>query len=147
MIDNLGLAALARQNAEVAIKEKRYDDAWRFYHEQSEHYDRYISSGDYPFTESQARCLQSSIDEGFANILRLQGKHKQALVHIVFWIGSHFAADRKTLAMTKKLKAYFNRCKYVDDTLYDAQQLIESFKLNHSMTMFITTKDLISTWQ
>jgi hypothetical protein len=147
MISNLGLAAVAQKKAELAIKEKRYDDAWRFYHEQAEYYDKHICSGCYPYTDVQVRCLQSKVDEGFANILRLQGKHKQALVHMVFWIGSNFAVDRKTLSMTSKLKAYFNRCKFVDATLYDAQKLIESFMLNTSTSMFVTTSKLINTWQ
>lgn len=146
MADNLGPAAVARQKAKTAIKEKRFDDAWRLLHKQREYYDRHIRSG-YPFTETQARCMQSQIDEDFANILRLEGKHKQALVHIIFWVGSHTASGRITATMDKKLLSYFNRCKFLNQTIEDVKNLAVSFKLNSSMSMFVSTQKLIDTWQ
>ncbi|WP_152479994.1 hypothetical protein [Halomonas sp. THAF12] len=105
--DHLGLAATAGHAAKQAIKEKRFDDAWRHLHEQQEHYLAHAAKSG--FTGPQTLALAGSIHKPMANILRMEGRHDQALVHMMYYMAT---ARRPPKADQQKLGAYFRRCKF-----------------------------------
>ncbi|WP_062359620.1 hypothetical protein [Vreelandella aquamarina] len=107
MTDHLGEAARVKHAAKAAIKEKRYNDAWRLLNEQQGHW--LSHAGKMGFTKAQTLSLLSSINEDFANIHRLEGRHDDALAHIMYAIGSDRRAPQSRI---KKLEPYFNRCKF-----------------------------------
>jgi hypothetical protein len=106
LTDYLGQAAMLKQEAKSAIKEKEYDRAWKLFHEQKQQYLKHASRSE--FTPSQTLALDASVSEDLANILRLEGKHNDAFVHILYWIKT---SSHKTKSQEKKLVAYFNRAK------------------------------------
>lgn len=113
--DHLGKAAIAKHAAKAAIKEKRFNDAWRLLHEQQEHWLSHANRA--RFSKAQTLSLLSSINEDFANIHRLESRHDDALAHIIYAL----ATDRKpTQALQKKLGAYFKRCKF--DSAYTVER-------------------------
>ena len=107
MEDYLGKAAYEKQSAKIAIKEKRFDDAWRHLSNQKDCYLRHASQ--MGFSVVDALVLDSSPHEDMANILRLEGKHKNALSNISYTYKAAHLADRPTITLEKKLEAYYNR--------------------------------------
>lgn len=106
--DHLGEAAAAKKAAKQAIKDRRLDDAWRLLHEQQDHYLRHASRQG--FTRRQTLALAGSIHEDLANILRLEGRHDQALASIMYLAATTTPPAPK--AIKKKLETYFARCKF-----------------------------------
>ncbi len=120
--DHLGKAAEAKHAAKAAIKERRFDEAWRLLHKQQEHWMAHASR--MGFTKVQTLSLLSSINEEMANVLRLESRHDDALVHIMYSI----ATDRRPpQSRIKKLTAYFNRCKF------DGEYTVERAELGVKM--------------
>jgi hypothetical protein len=105
--DHLGKAAAAGASAKNAVAGGRFNDAWRLFHEQKEHYRRHAVR--YGMTPRQTIALDGSVHEHLANIQRLEGKHDDALVHMLYCVASN---TRPTKAQLKKLPAYFARCKF-----------------------------------
>lgn len=105
--DHLGKAAIAKRAAKKAIKERRFDDAWRHLHEQQGEWIQ--SAAKNGRTKQQTLSLLSSIHEDMANILRLEGSHDEALAHILHCVAS---SSRPTQTQQKKLASYFRRCKF-----------------------------------
>lgn len=105
--DHLGPAAIAGNAANKAIKDKRFDDAWRHLHEQQEHF--LAHSAKYGFTAQQTLALAGGVHKSMANILRIEGRHDQALVHMMYYMAT---ARRPPKADQQKLGAYFRRCKF-----------------------------------
>ncbi|MGJ4728620.1 hypothetical protein [Luteimonas sp. SDU101] len=68
--DYLGKAAEAGHNAKAAVKEHRFDDAWRFYAEQKSFYMQHAKA--YEFTAARTLALDASVSEHLANILRME---------------------------------------------------------------------------
>lgn len=114
--DYLSKAAEAGHKANAAVKNKEFDKAWGFYHEQKllymQHADR---SG---FTMQQVFALDSQVHENLANILRIESKHDDALVSILYWIIAN--NDKPIKRHQQKLTAYFNRCKLGNTSIEDA---------------------------
>ncbi|MBU2970781.1 hypothetical protein KO527_15625 [Pseudoalteromonas sp. C2R02] len=82
--DHLGKEAKAGHKAKDAIKNKKYDEAWGFLHEQKLQYMEHANiSG---FNVEQTLALDADVHENLANVLRLENKHKDALIHIVYWV-------------------------------------------------------------
>ena len=107
MEDYLGKAAYEKQSAKIAIKEKRFDDAWRHLSNQKDYYLRHASR--MKFSEIQILVIDSSPHEDMANILRLEGKHKNALSNISYTYKAGYSANRPIITLEKKLEAYYNR--------------------------------------
>lgn len=105
--DYLGPAAQCGSDAQRAVREKRYSDAWGLLHLQKQHYMKHAAS--YGMTPRQAIALVASVHEALANIRRLEGDHTDALVHITYCVAS---STRPTKAQEKKILAYFRRCGY-----------------------------------
>lgn len=80
--DYLGPAAVHKEKAEQAIKEGRYDDAWRHLNEQKINY--YSHAKQFNFTEKQTLGLDAIVHISMGNLLRKEGKYIQALYHIAY---------------------------------------------------------------
>lgn len=106
--DHLGNAATAGTEAKAAVQNRRFDDAWRLFHVQKQHYQRHALR--YGMTPRQALALDGSVHEHLANIRRLENKHDDALIHMLYCVTSN---TRPTKAQSQKLQAYFSRCQFI----------------------------------
>lgn len=136
--DYLGLAATCEQRAMQAIKDRQFDDAWRLLHEQKQHYLAHASRSE--FTAAQTFALEGSVSEHLANILRLEGKHDQALVHLLYLLAT---SRRPTVAQEKKLPAYVNRAKLPDVSIDDVRSLLDQVTDSPDFSLIQST---ISGW-
>ena len=118
--DHLGHAANAKHEADWCVRNGYLDKAWGLYHEQQDRYSKHAVAGS-GFTREGATALISSINESFANILRLEARHKEALAHLIYSIAG---TRRPTKSQLKKLSAYFKRVKLSRTTLDDVNRLI-----------------------
>ena len=100
--DYLGLAASASARAKIAIKEKNYELAWELCTEQSMHYFKHCEEHN-----QSPHALQGSVSKAKANVLRLEGNHTLALVHLIYAISTNPSVKE----IMKKLPAYYNRSK------------------------------------
>lgn len=107
MEDYLGKAANEKQAAKIAIKEKRLDDAWRHLSNQKILYLKHAHRE--RFSAIHTLVIDSSPHEDMANILRLEGKHKNALSNMSYRFKAVHSADRPIITLEKKLEAYYNR--------------------------------------
>lgn len=111
LTDYLGLAAEEKHNGLNAIKAKKFDDAWRHFHQQKSYYTKHANRCG--FSARDALCLIATVDKNLADVLRHDGKHKQALLHISYAYAT--SRHRMTSTLEKSLTAYFNRCKLSTD--------------------------------
>lgn len=135
----LGKAAEAGQKAKAAVKSKKYDEAWSLYHEQKSFYMQHANQSG--FTAKQALALDASVHEEMANILRLENKHKDALVDIVYWVMA--GAEQPIKRHQQKLQSYFNRCKFKNTTLSEAFRTIDA---QTKLPEFTLAKSLVYEW-
>lgn len=119
--DYLGKAAMCEKAGLTATKEKRFDDAWKCFHEQKAHYMGHANRSE--FTPAQALALDASVSAHLANILRLESKHFDAFEHILYWVAT---SPGQTKTQEQKLKAYFNRAKIDGLSLDAVNEFIES---------------------
>ena len=138
--DHLGKAAVARQAARQAIKDKRYDDAWRYLHEQQAEWLKH--SAKQGMTAEQTLSLLSSIHEGMANVLRLEGKHDQALANILYCVATN---SRPTQAQERKLISYFRRCKFGDQ--YGEDRVEAAVKMLRHEPDYRIAQQIVSQWR
>lgn len=111
-VDHLGLAALAKRSALDAVGRGDYNSAWSFISEQQEHYINHARCN--RWSPRDVLSIDGKVSADFAYILYKEGKHKQALVHIVYWTST---ARNVIKDHDKKLGAYFKRCKFENITL------------------------------
>jgi hypothetical protein len=136
--DYLGFAATAKDKALAAVEAKQYDKAWKFFHDQKLHYMKHAARSQ--FTRLQVLALDACVSEHLANILRLQGKHQDALVHALYWVA---ASPRRTKVQDKKLPAYFNRAKLKDVDYLAVEELL---KLAQSNPELPTIQQHVKKW-
>lgn len=137
--DHLGKAAVAGSQAQEAVTAGAFDAAWRFYHDQKQHYLRHAAGCG--FTKTQTLALDASVSQPMANILRLEGKHLDALAHIVYWVA---ASPRITKSQQQKLPAYFNRCEFKNVALSDLHELVEASRADPD---FVRIRNTIGGWR
>lgn len=122
--DFLGPAAAAGRNAEAAIKLHELEKAWGYYQEQKSLYMLHASKS--KLTSRQALALDASVSIEMANILRLEGRHQEALAHVLYWaIGT---ANLNTERRNQKVRAYFNRCELKRTRFHEVVDHVESSK-------------------
>lgn len=119
MADHLGRAAMLKDQARTAFKAAKYDKAWELLHKQKEHYFKHATRC--RFTAEQTIALDASVHPDLANILRLEGRNLEALIHILYFICAGQVSESKR----KKLIPYFNRAKLKTVTISDIEMLIE----------------------
>ncbi|MDF5793797.1 hypothetical protein P4W00_18240 [Acinetobacter baumannii] len=61
------------------------------------------------FSKTETLVIDSSPHEDMANVLRLEGKHKNALSSISYTYKAAYTANRPIITLEKKLEAYYNR--------------------------------------
>ena len=137
--DYLGKAAIAGDKARAAKDSGDFNAAWGFYQEMKEHYLQHAIRE--RFTPAQTLAIDSSVSQPLADILRLEGKHHDALVHIIYWV----ACDpRPSKVQQQKLRAYFNRCKFTGVTMSDVESLVLVSRVRPD---FIRIRDTIGGWR
>lgn len=137
--DFLGKAAEVGRKAKAAVKSKQYDEAWGLYHDQKSFYMQHANRTG--FTAKQVLALDASVHEEMANILRLENKHEDALVNIVYWVLA--GVDRPIKRHQQKLRSYFNRCKFKNIELAEAENDIAS---NTQLPEFTLAKSMVAEW-
>jgi CRISPR/Cas system type I-B associated protein Csh2 (Cas7 group RAMP superfamily) len=137
--DFLGKAAEAGHKAKAAVKSKKHDEAWGLYHEQKSFYMQHANQSG--FTAEQALALDASVHEEMANILRLENKHEDALVNIVYWVMA--SPGQPTKRHQQKLQSYFNRCKFKNTTLSEVSRTIDA---QTKLPEFTLAKSLVYEW-
>ena len=113
-LDYLQLAQEKGREAKVAMREKNNVEAWELLQQQKSFYNKFsINEGS---NESELTALDSSVSKDLANLLRQDKKHKDALVHIIYWV-----ANSKTVTKDQesKLRVYFNRAKLMGPAVDD----------------------------
>ncbi|MGY8862554.1 MAG: hypothetical protein ACKVJ2_07960 [Pseudomonadales bacterium] len=113
-VDYLQLAQEKGREAKVAMREKNNAEAWELLQQQKSFYNKFsINEGS---NESELTALDSSVSKDLANLLRQDKKHKDALVHIIYWV-----ANSKTVTKDQesKLRVYFNRAKLMGPAVDD----------------------------
>lgn len=106
MTDYLGQAAQAGDRAKVAAANNDFDGAWRFYHEQKSLYLKHANRSE--FTSAQTIALDGSVHRDLANLLRLENRHAEALVHFLYYYAT---SPKRTKTDEKQITAYVNRAK------------------------------------
>jgi hypothetical protein len=117
--DYLGKAANAKHKALAATKAKEFDKAWKLFHKQKQYYLQHANK--MGFSVAQTLALEGSVHENMANVLRLESRHKDALIHIIYWIASD---TKKIKRHDQKLSAYFERVKFENVDIDEAQNFI-----------------------
>ena len=115
--DFLGKAAREKDKAKLAMKEKDYSKAWRHFDEQRMNYIGHAERCGWGARDTMR--LIGSVHQNFANIFRLEKRHKDAFVHLVYCLSTD---DRPSQGLKNKVKPYFNRLKLKNVTVDDAQK-------------------------
>ena len=137
--DCLGKAAAARDRARAAESAGRYDEAWAYYQEQKKQYMEHAQKN--RFTAAQTLTLDASVSEQLANVLRVEGKHHDAMVHVLYWIS---AAQTPTKKQEKKLTAYFRRCKFGAVSEAELQDTVQGLRNNPEYSRM---KSVVDAWR
>lgn len=137
--DYLGQAAQAGQASKDAVKAGEYNKAWALLHQQKSLYLQHAHRGNWKAKD--VLCLDGSVSQALANILRLEGKHEQAFVHILYWI---ITSRNPIKAHDQKLKSYFKRCKFKNAALDDVQDFI---KKSLSTPDFSVIQNKVNEWK
>ena len=93
------------------------------------------------FDAEQVMRMDGSVSEDFANILRIEKRHTQALVHIVYWIATSTIPIKRH---ETKLAAYFARCKFQTTTLDDAERYLRSID---GIPDYMAIQSEVTAWQ
>lgn len=124
--DFLGFAAVAGRSAKEALRSGDYGAAWDFYQEQKAEYAKHAIRSE--FTPKQALDLESTVHIDLANLLRLQGRHNDALVHIVYWAST--LGDEASKGRQDRLRVYLKRCKLRNTSLASLTTVTASLALS-----------------
>ena len=126
------------------VKAGEHDKAWGLLHEEQGYYARHAAKNSW--SNTQLISLTGNVHEGFANILRKEKKHSQALAHLLFWIKSDKrpVQYRATKRHEAKLKSYFNRCKF-EGVLLD--EVMEYAKADDGLADLLSIRTQVSEWQ
>ncbi|RVT47484.1 hypothetical protein [Rubrivivax albus] len=128
--DYLGPAAERRHQALAAKKSAEFDLAWTALQEVKDLYLKHALQC--KFTAAQTLALDASVSPEMADILRLEGKHDDALVHILYWVGS---AVEPTETQRAKLRAYHRRSSLAPLPPSELEELLDRFRLKPDFRM------------
>lgn len=137
--NHLGKAAEFKKAAKAAIKERRLDDAWGLLHQQKS---EWLAHGQKQgFDERGIIALDGSASEDLANILRIEGKHDQALTHLMY---AACSSKTMTKAIQNKLQSYFKRCKFEGMSEADFNRAVKAFR---SQPDFRGIQEVVNGWR
>lgn len=137
--DHLGKAAKLKKNAKVAIKNKLFDEAWKLLQKQKVSYMKHANY--VGFTAKQVLALDATVHVDLANILRMENKHTEALIHIVYWVANNY--DNMTKTQEQKLTAYFNRSNLKLTSIEEAKIAISFLAESPE---YVNAQELVSIW-
>jgi hypothetical protein len=104
--DCLGRAAEIGRASQEAMAAGNHDLVWRLVQMEKVLYMQHAAKSG--FTRAQTLALDGGLHRVMAEVLRKEGKHRDALVNILYWASSY----PKTARATEKLvRAYLNRAK------------------------------------
>ena len=112
--DYLVLALDKGNEAQIAMREKNNTEAWGLLQSQKQLNSKFVASQSAGADALVA--LDSPVSKDLANLLRQEKKHKDALVHIIYWVGN---SQSVTKDQQSKLRAYVNRAKLSVTTVDD----------------------------
>jgi len=112
--DYLVLALNKGNEAQIAMREKNNTEAWGLLQSQKQLNSKFVASQSAGADALVA--LDSPVSKDLANLLRQEKKHKDALVHIIYWVGN---SQSVTKDQQSKLRAYVNRAKLSVTTVDD----------------------------
>jgi len=137
--DYSGKAAEAMHKAKAAIKEKQFDTAWGLYNDAKIYFLKHANQ--MGFSIEGTIGIQGLVHEEMANMLRLEGRHKDALTHIIYWI----ATDNRTLKKhDQKLSSYLKRAKLEHISLSDAKDFIGEVRNGYDFRMI---QNKVNEWE
>jgi hypothetical protein len=137
--DCLGRAAVLKKKATVAVKEKEFDIAWWIYNNVKALYLEHAAKC--KFDNKAVIGIDSGTSREMANVLRLEGKHQQALVHVLYWqLGESRPQVKRDV---KKLKAYYNRSKLAAISF---DQMIEWMDSYQGLANYSTIQAKVGFW-
>ncbi len=122
LVDCLGPAAQTGHDAKAAVRAGDFDKAWGLYHEQKRLYLQHANQ--FKWGVRDTLSLDACVHENLADILRLEKRHHDALIHILYWVIAQ--AHRPIKRHEQKIRAYFNRCKLKNTTLEDVMAFVSS---------------------
>ena len=136
--DYLGLAANANNRAKIEMKNKNYEKAWELFTKRQHYYYQHAEKQN--FTASETIALAADVSEDFANVLRLEGNHNQALVHMIYCVAGEYPSVKYK---AKKLLAYFNRAKLKNVSFEELENFIYSLPKPPN---YRTIQDKVKEW-
>ena len=104
--NHLGKAAVVKAELKKAIKEKDFDRAWAA--NEMIKYEYLLHAVHQHWNKTHTTRLSGRTFETSANILRLEGRHKEALRHFLYFLVHSASYSNSHL---KKLRAYLGRSK------------------------------------
>ncbi len=123
--DYSGLMASVRVRGKKAIQEKKFNEAWKLFMEQKMYIMKLCAKRG--CTQKEEISMDAEVSEDLANILRIEKRHLQALVHMTYCT----LVDYPTVQYkSKKLKAYFNRAKLVNTSFEDFEKIAYELQAN-----------------
>ncbi|MDN3638748.1 hypothetical protein QWY82_08010 [Simiduia curdlanivorans] len=139
--DHQWAAVEARKTGERHMKEGDYNAAWKHLCIAKDEFIKHAS--DCGFTFDQSIALDATISEIMADVLRREGRHIPALVHIIYWIIAGSRVNKKIKRHGDKFKAYFDRCKFT--SISRAEAWLEVQFVGDAHAYFIA-ESLVKRW-
>jgi hypothetical protein len=137
--DFLGQAADAGSRAREAIEAGDLNAAWGHYQRMSHLYLQHAQKE--RFTRQQTLELVGSTHGAMASLLRQEGRHPDALVHILYCIACSGTASEKDL---KRYRPFVNRCKFQEFGLEEVAEKLQRWKENPDLA---SIRDTVSEWK
>lgn len=137
--DYLGQAANEGSKARAAIDAEKYDIAWGHYQAMSQLYLSHAKKQN--FTLPQTLALVGSVHRAMAGLLQLEGRHHDALVHVLYCTAcSKHSLDKEL----KSYRPYFNRCNFTNVKLDEVTRHLETWK---ECPDFVEIRNIIAGWK
>ncbi|WP_148716495.1 hypothetical protein [Chitinolyticbacter meiyuanensis] len=113
--DYLGRAAEAHTKARIAWRDKHYDEAWGNLITQKQLYLQHAIRE--KFSAHELLALDASVDVHMANVLRMEGRHRQAFLHIMYaMMAGRTSFD---IGAAERVAVYYRRAKLTKTSLSD----------------------------
>jgi hypothetical protein len=127
------------ERASDALSTGDLSAAWRLYLEAKDHYLSHATQCNY--SRTQLIDLDSSMSAPLAEVLRREGRHFDALSHIVYWA----AGTENPMKMhDQRVASFFKQCKFRNATLEDVLSLVSVSRLDPD---FVKIRDAIGAWR
>ena len=137
--DCLAPAANMSRQAQEAKQAKNYNVAWVLLQDVKALYLKHAQQC--RFTTAQTLALDASVSQAMADILRLERKHDDALVHILYWVGSTSPPTKSQIA---KMGAYLRRSSVAYVSHGEINELLSMFR---GQPDFLTLRDAVASWR